>query len=72
MTAMSLELDMDTIYTVSLTRTRVESVFEADVVGTIEVVSIGAIVDMILVEEEMGVTTNVVLTRGEMGVSIET
>ena len=68
---MSLELEMDAINIVLLTRARVGTVSEADTELTIDVVSIGAIVDMVLIEEQMGVTTNVVLTGAEMGVSLE-
>ena len=63
MTAMSLELEMDAINIVWLTRARVETVSKEKAKVAIDVVSIGATIDMILIEEEMGVTSNVVLTR---------
>ena len=69
---MSLELEMDAINTVSLTRARVETVSEAEAGVTIDVVSIGATIDTVFAEEEVGATTNVVLTRAEMGVTPET
>ena len=72
MPAMSLELEMDAINTVSLTRARVETVSEAEAGVTIDVVSIGATIDTVLVEEEVGATANVVLTGAEMGVTPET
>ena len=72
MIAMSLELEMDAINTVSLTRARVETVSEAEAGVTIDVVSIGATVDTVFVEEEVGATANVVLTGAEMGVIPET
>ena len=72
MIAMSLELEMDAINTVSLTRARVETVSETKAGETIDAVTIGAIVDIVLVEEEMGATANMVLTGAEMGVTPET
>jgi hypothetical protein len=72
MISMSLELEMDAINTVSLTRARVETVSETEAGETIDAVSIGAIVDTVLVEEEMGATANVVLTGAETGVTPET
>ena len=72
MTATSLELEMDAISIVSLTRARVGTISEADTGLTIDVVSIGATADMVLAEEEMGATDNLVLTGAEMGVAPET
>ena len=68
MTAMSLELEMDAINTVSLTRARVETVSEAEAGVTIDAVSIGATIDTILAEEELGLTANVVLTGAKVGI----
>ena len=65
MIAMSLELEMDAINTVSLTRARVETVSETEAGETIDAVSIGATVDTVLAEEEMGATANVVLVGDE-------
>ena len=69
---MSLELEMDGINTVSLTRARVETVSETELGETIDVVSIGATIDTVLAEEEMGATANVVLTGAETGATPET
>ena len=65
---MSLELEMDAINTVSLTRARVETVSEVEAGVTIDVVSIGETVDTVLAEEEVGATANVVFTGAEMGI----
>ena len=59
---------MDAINTVSLTRPRVETVSETEARETIDAVCIGATVDTVLAEEEMGATANVVLTGAEMGI----
>ena len=72
MTAMSLELEMDAINTVSLTRSRVEIVSEAEAGVTIGAVSIGETIDTVLVGEEMGATANVVLPGAEMGIGATT
>ena len=66
---MSLELEMDAINIVSLTRARVEIVSEAEAGVTIDVVSIRVTIDMVLAEEEMGAIANLVLTEAEMGVA---
>ena len=63
---------MDAINIVSLTRARVEIVSEAKAGVTIDAVSIGATVDTVFVEKEVGATTNVVLIGAEMGVIPET
>ena len=68
---MSLELEMDAINIVSLTRARVGTVSEVDTGLTIDVVSIGATADMVLAEEEMAMTANVALTGAKMGVAPE-
>ena len=63
---------MDAINTVSVTRARVETISETKAVETIDVVSIRAVVDTVLAEEEMGATANVVLTGAETGATPET
>ena len=68
MIAMSLELEMDAIITVSLRRGRVEIVSEADVGVFVDAVSTGATVETIRAGEEMGATANVVLTGAEIGI----
>ena len=68
MTTMFIELEMDAINIVSLTRARVETVSETEAGETIDGVFIGETVDTVLAEEEMGTTANVVLTGAEMGI----
>mgnify|MGYP006950777124 CR=1 FL=1 len=57
---------MDAINIVALTQARVEIVSEAKTIVTINVVSMGATIDIVLAEVKMGANTNQLLTRAKI------
>ena len=68
MTTMFLGLEIHAINIVAHTQARVKIVSEDKTIVTIDVVSMGATIDIVLAEVEMGATTNQLLTRAKMEV----
>ena len=68
MTTMFLGLEIHAINIVAHTQARVKIVSEDKTIVTIDAVSMGATIDIVLAEVEMGATTNQLLTRAKMEV----